>query len=267
MATSSLLLLAGFFFITGAAVVGIIWYLQGVARKISPDSKNDSTTDPKLAEVVRLLRDTQTQDMIVRIDGKDVKAVNELSPAQHHRLNFVSGVLAKWLVQSVPEASTAPEEHSSTSVESTVPEQQPSTTPTQGSLYGEDWIPAETVLLEPKTSYVPPFEDETAANVKPVSTNLPDIVGGVLNPAPQPAPVFKSIATQINDILQERMVGTPFAARGITVSDGPDHGVLVTLDGIKYEGVKDVPDEDVRSIIRSAVVEWEKVGNPGRSKP
>jgi hypothetical protein len=67
---------------------------------------------------------------------------------------------------------------------------------------------------------------------------------------------------QINDILQVRISGTPFERRGISVSDGPDHGVLVTLDGQKFPGVKDVPDDDVRNLIRSSVLEWEKQSKP-----
>ena len=68
---------------------------------------------------------------------------------------------------------------------------------------------------------------------------------------------------QINDLLQEKIADTQFDNRGISVSDGPDHGVLVTLDGNKYSEVKDVPDEEVRSLIRSAALEWEKHNKPG----
>ena len=67
---------------------------------------------------------------------------------------------------------------------------------------------------------------------------------------------------QIDDILQARIAGTPFENRRITVTDGPDHGVVVTLDGQKYPGVKDVPDEEVRNLIRSSVMEWEKQTKP-----
>ena len=107
---------------------------------------------------------------------------------------------------------------------------------------------------------------EPLDEVKPVSTKLTDVVGGILNPAPTTTPEFKSIAMQINDILQEMIVDTPFDARGITVNDAPDHGVMVTLDGEKYPGVKDVPDEEVRNLIRSAVVEWERGAIPERDK-
>jgi hypothetical protein len=125
-----------------------------------------------------------------------------------------------------------------------------------------EWIPAEAVPTQSVDLHVPPFTAEPATEVKPVSTDLPDVVGGILNPTPTPVPVFKSIAMQINDILQARISGTVYEARGITVSDGPGHGVLVTMDGQKFPGVKDVPDEEVRNLIRSSVMEWEKQSKP-----
>jgi hypothetical protein len=99
--------------------------------------------------------------------------------------------------------------------------------------------------------------DEPAEEVKPVSTDLPDMMGGFLNPLSQPTGMgFSSIAMQINEILQDQLAGTDLETRGITLNDGPDRGVMVTLDGKQYNGVMDVPDEKVRSAIR-AVVEWE----------
>ncbi len=125
-----------------------------------------------------------------------------------------------------------------------------------------EWIPAEYTQEAPPDQHVPPFAPEPAGEVKPVSTQIPDVVSGILNPAAAPKPMFKSIAMQINDILQGRIANTAFENRGITVTDAPDHGVLVTVDGKKYSGVKDVPDEEVRALIRSAVLEWEKQGKP-----
>jgi hypothetical protein len=62
---------------------------------------------------------------------------------------------------------------------------------------------------------------------------------------------------QINDILQTQIAGTELESRGITLTDGPNHGVMVTMDGEKYNGVMEVPDEAVRNAIRAAVQEWE----------
>jgi hypothetical protein len=126
-----------------------------------------------------------------------------------------------------------------------------------------DWIPAEDLPDQSTTPRVPPFFYEPEPEVKPVSTKIPDLVNNFLTPASLPPPPPKSIAMQINDILQEKLVGTPFENRGITVNDGPDHGVIVTVDDQKFSGVKEVPDEEVRNLIRSAVLDWEKQNKLG----
>ena len=240
------LLIAGFFFIMGAAVVGLIWYLKGVSKGMRGNSKTASPADPNLAEVARLMRHLQTQDLVVEIDGKLFKAAHELSPAQQRRLSFTSNVLTEWLVKPAPEPKT--EE---------TPAKEPSVTWAEQTPLEFLPMPAEAEPVEHRSGYTPPFSTEPAMQVKPVSTELPDLVGGMLKPTPKPAPEFKSIAAQINDILQVRLVGTPLESRGITLSDAPGHGVMVSVDGKLYPGVRDVPDEEVRAAIRAAVLEWE----------
>jgi hypothetical protein len=252
------LVLAALFFIMGAAVVGIIWYLQGVAGRTNRKGKSATPPELNLEEIAHLMRDTQTQDLVVGINGKTFRAAHELSEGQQRRLNFTSGVLAKWLAETP--SAPLPEEEPALSA---MPVEEPVTTSPEIYQMGEEWVPAESVPLEPRSDYTPPFMIEPAQEVKPVSTKLPDVVGGILNPAPKHVPEFKSIAMQINDILQDRLAGSAFEARGISVNDGPDRGVMVTLDGEKYPGVKDVPDEEVRNLIRSAVLEWEKMGKSG----
>ncbi len=247
----STILSAAFFFIMGAAVIGIIWYLQSVARGNTSKGKNVTQPDPNLAEVARLMRDKETQDLVVGMNDKTFRAASELNPTQLRRLNFASSVLIKWLVATSP---------------STLPADEPTSTTPEEATQENEWLPAESVQEEAQYDHIPPFMTEPVEEVKPVSTKLQDMVGGILKPTPIPTPEFKSIANQINDILQEMIVDTPFDARGITVNDAPDHGVMVTLDGEKYPGVKDVPDEEVRNLIRSAVVEWEKGASPLRNK-
>ena len=263
MDSSTFLYLAAFFFILGAAVVAVFWGLLAIFHRRSNKGKLAGTVDPDLTEIARLMRDNQTQDLVVQIDGTTFKSSLELSPPQLRRLSFSSNVLVKWLGQPADVDSTTlldqpvspasmPQSAPPTPVET--PVATPLITPPPAG----DWIPAETAPLQPQNPVVPPFLTDPTSEVRPVSTRLPDVVGGILKPTSTPTPVFKSIALQINDILQERISGTPFEKRGISVSDGPDHGVLVAMDGQKFLGVKDVPDDAVRNLIRSAVMEWEK---------
>ena len=73
-----------------------------------------------------------------------------------------------------------------------------------------------------------------------------------------PPPPPKSIAEQIDEILQEKIAGTPHRQRGLHVSAGPQGHALFQLDGKAYEGVDDLPDVEARSLVRAAIAEWEK---------
>ena len=242
----TVLLISGFFFIMGAALIGLMWYLQRVAKRTPGARKNANSSDPNQSELARLMRHLQTQDLVVKLDGKTFTAASELSANQHRRLSLVSNVLAKWLSLATPEPLST---DAASSESATPPEEQAV----------EDFL---SITAEPKSTetypgYTPPFAAESMQEIKPVSTQLPDMVGGMLNPIPTTEPEIKSIASQINDILQEQLVGTSLASRGITVNEGNDRGVMVTLDGRQYQGVMDVPDDDVRRAIRAAVLEWE----------
>jgi hypothetical protein len=73
----------------------------------------------------------------------------------------------------------------------------------------------------------------------------------------QAAPV-KSITEQIDEILQEKLSATPHHQRGIRVHSGPKGHALFSADGHDYDAVDNVPDAEVRGLIRAAVAEWEK---------
>jgi hypothetical protein len=235
--------------------MGIIWYLQSVASGSLRKGNNADQTDPNLAEVACLMRDKTNQDLVVTMNGHSIRHATELNPGQSRRLHFASKVLIKWLADA-PAPAEGEESGELTAAEAT-----PGTTP---STPDEEWIPAETAPLPPKPEAAQPPAAAQTPPVKPISTQLADVVSGFLNPASSApkAPEPKSIARQIDEVLQGMIIGTPFEQRGLSLNDAPDHGVMVALDGKEYPGVKDVPDEEVRNLIRSAVVEWEKASKP-----
>lgn len=71
-------------------------------------------------------------------------------------------------------------------------------------------------------------------------------------------PPLKTIAEQIDEILQEKLVNSPLAPRGVKVHTGPKGNALFRADGQDYESVDSVPDDEIRACIRAAVAEWEK---------
>jgi hypothetical protein len=67
----------------------------------------------------------------------------------------------------------------------------------------------------------------------------------------------KSVAEEINEILQDLILDTPFVKRGLKMGDGK-HGVVFSLDGRNYDSVDDLPEEECRTAVRAAIQKWDK---------
>ena len=65
-----------------------------------------------------------------------------------------------------------------------------------------------------------------------------------------------SMIGQINDILQRKMAEAPGASRGVRLLEGAG-GALRVFIGLQSFDLEDVPDADVKRMIRDAVAEWE----------
>jgi hypothetical protein len=74
----------------------------------------------------------------------------------------------------------------------------------------------------------------------------------------RPPVQLKTIPEIIDEFLQQKLMGTPLIWRGIRVKADAKGMVLFEVDSQSYERVDDVPDEDVRTLIRAALAEWEK---------
>ncbi|NTU56174.1 MAG: hypothetical protein HGA79_07985, partial [Anaerolineales bacterium] len=51
--------------------------------------------------------------------------------------------------------------------------------------------------------------------------------------------------------------------RGLVLMESASGGVNVYVGISKYEGLDEVPDEEVKTAIRAAIAEWEKRYTPG----
>ncbi len=78
-------------------------------------------------------------------------------------------------------------------------------------------------------------------------------------PEPVEAVPQRSIAEEIEDLLQERLRGlAEFAGREIHVRPALSGGVTIEVDGAFYQGVGEVTDEAVRALLMEVVRAWEK---------
>jgi len=79
----------------------------------------------------------------------------------------------------------------------------------------------------------------------------------------RPAAPATSIVGQIDAILQERLVGTSLEDRGVFLAQSPDGSVNVYVGLTRYAGIEDVPDDEIKAAIRSAISAWEIKYTPG----
>ncbi len=72
-----------------------------------------------------------------------------------------------------------------------------------------------------------------------------------------------SIVQQIDTVLQERVLGTPFEKSGVRLQESAQGDVEVYVGLQKFDSIEEVPDEIVKKIIRAAIAEWEEKYTPG----
>jgi hypothetical protein len=126
-----------------------------------------------------------------------------------------------------------------------------------GELNGEQRLRLAHLVGE-ANAWMPPKVSQ------PLAVGLdPSISGSVAQPLPDNIDKSKvdlpqqSIAAQIDEILQKKLVETPLAGRGIKLVELPGQGMVVMVGLEKYSDLTLVPDEEVRAMITEAVAEWE----------
>lgn len=110
-----------------------------------------------------------------------------------------------------------------------------------------NWLGAEPAA--------PPQESMLPANPLPE----PAVLAASVLPMDKPRPT--SIVGQIDEILQELLVESPFAERTIRLTEEPNLGVIVWVDRERFNGIEAVPDEEIQNLIRAAVKKWEKTSH------
>jgi len=79
----------------------------------------------------------------------------------------------------------------------------------------------------------------------------------------EPAAALESIVAQVDSILQTQLAGTPLMDKGIRLQESPEGGVIVWVGIRKYEGIDEVPDDQIKAAIRAAITTWDNKYTPG----
>jgi hypothetical protein len=216
-----ILLFTAIGFIVGAVVVYFVMLNRGPK---TPDAGGGEPELPderknRFQEITGLWRERSGGKLAVWLDEKMTTDSQALDDMQRQRLESAGREFMTWLGASAAPLERPPEKPAPEPAPS-----QPDITP-------------------------PPVE------IAPRLVTLP--VPASVAPAAAPDRPL-SIVEQVNDILKEIVAGTPMEARLIRLSENPRQGVVVWVGTEHYDGVDNVPDPEVKAIIKQAGAEWER---------
>ncbi len=180
------------------------------------------SSDPRSMPVLSLHRDRLTGELLVEIAGRRYGHPTEIQDASVWRgVSAAHRDLTQWLQTG----------------ESPVPP-----------------LPAPEPAPPPGPAPIPPADQADA----PLPNMNPFHQMKILRERAKAAPPGpKSMVEQIDEVLQKRLAGSPYASLGIRMQPSASGGVQIVVGRQRYDGVDAVPDPGIQALIREAVKEWE----------
>jgi len=206
-------------------------------KKEQPAPKPETVTvdDPGLLRIKN-----ENGSPVLDLDGARANT-SSLSAGQRKRLIEMLTVMRPWL-EGKPAAAP-------------VPPAPPAGPTVQDRLSAVSAPPPPKGQVQPQPRPVP----VTPSAPPPAPATPP----GTIAKEDRPALAANSMIGQIDTILQSRLAGTPLEARGVFLAQSPEGGVNVYVGLTRYMGIDDVPDPEIKAVIRAAIAEWERKYTPG----
>lgn len=115
------------------------------------------------------------------------------------------------------------------------------------------WVESQAVASPP-----PPSQTASPAARQPSPVPSPGSMTTVSTPPAIASSLSSgSIVEQINEILQKKLMGTPWVGQ-VRLRDKLGGGTEVWVGTKHYESVEEVAETEVKALIRAAIAEWEK---------
>lgn len=211
-----------------------------VERKPVPVRQTGGDAPPPegMIEILRVYRNPFDAQLSMQFQGRDPHGAQGMSAGQLAQLKRVIHELAEW-VEQVPAADPVDTVHhgmegSSPSKEATSESEREGTGPEKPLVSFADTLPQQ-----------PEIKDMLPFRRKKIQ----------LEPSEPPEPP-KSIAMQIDEIIQNMLPGSPLSGQSIRLSEVPGGGLLIVHNGARYQGIDEVEDPDAKALIKKAVHTW-----------
>lgn len=197
-------------------------------------------------EILRVSRRPADGGLTVQMMGQTAEHAGEMTPGQAEQLKNFVREMALW----VEGRGALP--HTGPSDSLTGPGFGPQPVAHPGTAGAGPGVP-----VDPNVSF--------ADTLPPMPGTRELILGRRTKPeksgqAPEPP---KSIAAQIDEILQEMLARDPLAGSTIRLSEDPTGGLKIIHNTHTYQAIDDVEDEAARDIIKRAVQVWNEKNRLG----
>ncbi|MBZ0297349.1 MAG: hypothetical protein K8L99_32615 [Anaerolineae bacterium] len=206
-------------------------------------------------EVMSLLRDVVSGDLIIQMGEKSYRDLSSDETFKNSFLKIMRELSP--IVKNAPAAAAPPtEQHIETAAEEPAPPAQPQpTAPPRPTMTPPP--PEKQPPLPPSGGIIPGALPKYDIDHEPAQITKRGLFRrGKLDLPPVPE---LDIAGRIETYLQHKLQVTPeYAGRSIHVHPAPDGGVAIEVDGIFYDAVNDITDDEIRQFLSNTIREWQE---------
>jgi hypothetical protein len=247
-------------------VVGTLVGFLGTGLRRTP-----TTAKPKrnrdLVEVIRIWHDRRSGELTMEIGEKYFKNASELNDKSRRGFMALLGELQSWLGIPIddkrldvislrsPQATVSqPTKVTPVRSDESLPPASSSPTvqlPVDVAMEKEAGVPTTEVI--DKISVIPSTEVKVSD-----FESKPSKVEKTKEGTKESTQESKSIAAQVDEILQDKLANSSQKDRSVRLLELPSRGMVVVVNGNQYDGVGEVPDPEIRQLIQESVVEWER---------
>ena len=233
-------------------LIGLVAGGLGTALIMGRDSRQSGKDDSedfsqKYQELVNLWRDRENGNMLLEINGEIYKTSEDMDEKYLNRMLIIAEKLDVFLNREKSEPMT--------------PKQiQRNDKPVEGPGFIKENPAGVDEDIKAKNLEMLKNPQKNEEPQKPVFNGLQKLPPEIIVPEPKAMTMIE----QIDEILQRLLPFSPIAGKNVRITEDPFKGVIVWVGLDKYEGIDDVPDKDIRIVIRAAVAEWEKQADSRR---
>ncbi len=213
----------------------VIATLLGNLREEEPKPDPAETAEAEnRVHVLRLWRHEETGALLPEVHGEVLTSAKALDAEQHAALSIALVDLYSWM------------EHGLQPLPTLIVEPEPESPARRKSTGGDQSEPAESVSAQSEV-VIPSRLNIIKGLVRTAQKEITQKVEA------EP----RSIAAQVDEILQAKLEASPLAGQGIRLMDLPNQGMVIMVGLDKYPDIESVPDEEIKELLRASVADWE----------